>query len=170
MSEPGDRPPAMTEPGEPSASLLPDRAAPTPPTRQARTPEPRARDCPGRVVARDLRPPIPRDAPHVHPDLRRHTLGRHAHARTPPPTTTPIHALHDAVSPTHSGSPHSGTPQPDSAPGSQAGSRRSSLFFGPDSRRGSLTKKALTGLVKDASQGHQRTSRTRRRSGAEGWY
>ncbi|XP_069172634.1 potassium channel subfamily K member 18 isoform X2 [Procambarus clarkii] len=69
--------------------------------------------------------------------------------RRPPRPSTPSTA---PVSPTHTNTPpHSGTPQPeDSVPSS----RRSSLLPPcTDSRRGSQTKKALTGLVKDARKG-----------------
>nr|XP_053627016.1 potassium channel subfamily K member 18-like isoform X3 [Cherax quadricarinatus] len=75
--------------------------------------------------------------------------------RRPPRPSTPSTA---PVSPTrtdtppHSGTPpHSSTPQPEE---SMPSSRRSSLAPPiSDSRRGSQTKKALTGLVKDAKKG-----------------
>ncbi|XP_042889756.1 uncharacterized protein LOC122264773 [Penaeus japonicus] len=162
----------MTEPGDRrSTPLLPDRAMPLPPARQARTPEPRARVLGEEGLPRKGSLPEIYGRPYPGTPLTSTptsggtptggtpTLGpRRLPPRPSTPSTTP-------VSPTHSGSPHSGTPQPDSAPGSQTGSRRSSLFFGPDSRRGSLTKKALTGLVKDARKGIKNVSDTSKKAG-----
>ncbi|XP_042880200.1 proline-rich receptor-like protein kinase PERK2 isoform X2 [Penaeus japonicus] len=162
----------MTEPGDRrSTPLLPDRAMPLPPVRQARTPEPRARVLGEEGLPRKGSLPEIYGRPYPGTPLTSTptsggtptggtpTLGpRRLPPRPSTPSTTP-------VSPTHSGSPHSGTPQPDSAPGSQTGSRRSSLFFGPDSRRGSLTKKALTGLVKDARKGIKNVSDTSKKAG-----
>ncbi|XP_068220616.1 potassium channel subfamily K member 18-like [Palaemon carinicauda] len=86
--------------------------------------------------------------------------------RRPPRPSTPSTA---PVSPSRTGTPpasltpHSGTPPPENA----AGSRRPSFLQPPasDSRRSSLTKKALTGIVKDTRKGMKNVTEASMKAG-----
>ncbi|XP_066938777.1 potassium channel subfamily K member 18-like [Macrobrachium rosenbergii] len=86
--------------------------------------------------------------------------------RRPPrastPSTAPVSPSRTGT-PTASSTPRSGTPPPENAPGS----RRPSLLQPPatDSRRSSLTKKALTDIVKDTKKGMKNVTEASMKAG-----
>ncbi|XP_042236740.1 potassium channel subfamily K member 18-like isoform X2 [Homarus americanus] len=122
----------------------------------AGTPEPRGRLLDGEQHTRRGSPDLLGTPAGGSPQSGTPLLSLRRPPRPSTPSTTP-------VSPSNTGTPpHSGTPQPESIPSS----RRSSLLPpGTDSRRGSLTKKALTGLVKDARKGIRNVTDTSMKAG-----